>query len=232
MNREEAIEIIRKEYACVDADCNIERSCGKCDLMMPSKEPILEAYKMAINALSQEPTDENLHREREQAYMQGYEDASKRFRQEPCTDAVSREMALEKMADYVASGYADSVEDFEEYSRIICQLPSVTPKSETVTEFVDRCRECGKMRKGHWIYDKTIENWRCSKCNEETPKTMGYCGTANFMAKHFKFCNHCGVRMVEPQESEGDACKDCYYNDGEVHAECVVCEKAESEDKE
>ena len=28
---------------------------------------------------------------------------------------------LEKMADYVASGYADSAEDFEEYSRIVCQ---------------------------------------------------------------------------------------------------------------
>lgn len=54
---------------------------------------------------------------------------------------------------------------------------------------------------GHWIYDKTIENWRCSKCNE-TPKTMGYVGTADFMAEHFKFCNHCGCRMIEPQESE------------------------------
>lgn len=49
--------------------------------------------------------------------------------QEPCDDAISRDMALEKMADYVASGYADSAEDFEEYSRIICQLPSVTQKS-------------------------------------------------------------------------------------------------------
>lgn len=33
----------------------------------------------------QEPTDENLHREREQAYMQGYEDACKKYRQEPKT---------------------------------------------------------------------------------------------------------------------------------------------------
>ena len=53
-----------------------------------------------------------------------------------------------------------------------------------------------KPKTGHWIYDKSIENWRCSECNE-TPKTMGYCGSANFMAKHFKFCNHCGVRMIE-----------------------------------
>lgn len=55
MNRDEAIAIIRKEYLCVDRDCDIDRSCGKCDLMMPSKEPILEAYKMAIKALEQEP---------------------------------------------------------------------------------------------------------------------------------------------------------------------------------
>ena len=58
MTREEAIEVIRKEYACVDADCDIERSCGKCELHMPSKEPILQAYEMAIQALSQEPCDD------------------------------------------------------------------------------------------------------------------------------------------------------------------------------
>ena len=54
MSNEEAIAIIHKEYLCVDRDCDIERSCGKCDLMMPSKEPILEAYKVAIKALSQQ----------------------------------------------------------------------------------------------------------------------------------------------------------------------------------
>ena len=31
MTREEAIAIIRKEYLCVDRDCDIERSCGKPD---------------------------------------------------------------------------------------------------------------------------------------------------------------------------------------------------------
>ena len=30
-------------------------------------------------------------------------------------------------------------------------------------------------------------------------------------------------------ESEDGVCKDCHYNDGEVHAECVICDKAESE---
>ena len=53
MTNKQAIEIIRKEYLCVDRDCDIERSCGKCDLMIPTKEPILEAYKMAMEALSE-----------------------------------------------------------------------------------------------------------------------------------------------------------------------------------
>lgn len=57
MTRGEAIAIIRQEYLCVDRNCDIERSCGKCDLAMPSKEPILEAYKMAIKALEQEPCE-------------------------------------------------------------------------------------------------------------------------------------------------------------------------------
>lgn len=53
MTNEEAKAIISNEYKCVDRDCDIERSCGKCDLMMPNKEPILKAYKLAIKALEQ-----------------------------------------------------------------------------------------------------------------------------------------------------------------------------------
>jgi hypothetical protein len=58
MTRDEAIAILRKEYLCVDRDCGIEKNCGKCDLVMPSKEPILEAFKMAIKALEQEPCED------------------------------------------------------------------------------------------------------------------------------------------------------------------------------
>ncbi len=57
MTKPEAKAIIRKEYLCVDRDCDIEKNCGRCDLMIPSKEPILEAYKMAMDALEQEPCD-------------------------------------------------------------------------------------------------------------------------------------------------------------------------------
>ena len=60
MTREEAIKIIETEYKCVDRDCDIERSCGKCDLMIPTKEPILEAYKLAIEALKRESELESI----------------------------------------------------------------------------------------------------------------------------------------------------------------------------
>ena len=114
--------------------------------------------------------------------------AIKALEQQPCDDAISREAALEKMADYVASGYADSAEDFEEYSRIICQLPSVTQKSETVTEFADRGRECGKMRKGHWIWNFDKGYCKCSKCGIG----MGH--------KEFDYCPNCGAKMQESED--------------------------------
>ena len=103
---------------------------------------------------------------------------------QPCEDAVSRKDIYFKLTNGAYPN--ESIEQF--IDRLVKELntfPPVTPKPKT----------------GHWFYDKSIENWRCSECNE-TPKTMGYCGSANFMAKHFKFCNHCGVRMVEPQENE------------------------------
>jgi len=120
MTREEAIEVIRKEYACVDADCDIERSCGKCELHMPSKEPILKAYEMAIQALSQEP----------------------------CDDAISRQAVINAIEnDCMRGGLGScfaSYNDAQAFRGEIEKLPSVTPKSESVTEFADKCRECGK----------------------------------------------------------------------------------------
>ncbi len=87
MTRNEAKAIIRKEYLCVDRDCDIERNCGKCDLMMPSKEPILEAYKLAIKAL--EYDDAKYHEEHGEVIVAKglWEDAKKALEQEPaCCD--------------------------------------------------------------------------------------------------------------------------------------------------
>lgn len=47
---------------------------------------------------------------------------------------------------------------------------------------------------GEWIYDEKLCNWKCSNCLE-TPKTIGYVGSSEFMIEHFKYCNHCGAKM-------------------------------------
>ena len=94
MTNEEAIAIIRKEYLCVDRDCDIERSCGKCDLAMPAKEPILEAYNMAIKALETIPKYKD-------AYGKGWDDGAKATyehlkmcEEEQSGDLISRQAAL------------------------------------------------------------------------------------------------------------------------------------------
>ena len=107
MTREEAIAIIRKEYLCVDRDCDIEKNCGKCDLVMPSKEPILEAFKMAIKALEQEP----------------------------CGDCVSRE-AVDTLVDELARAISDERchiprgRSTAAIMQDILDLPSVNPQPE------------------------------------------------------------------------------------------------------
>ena len=107
--------------------------------------------------------------------------------QEPCEDAISRQAVLETLDDM--DNVLDEDRTIENYKELLkdCYevLPPVKPQEKT----------------GHWIYDNIASNWRCDKCGE-TPKTMGYVGTADFMAEHFKFCNHCGCRMVDTQESE------------------------------
>ncbi len=91
-------------------------------------------------------------------------------------DAISSQAVL----DLVNSDWK-----YEGLETDVASLPPVTPRP--------------KM--GHWIYYNF--NWWCSECNE-TPKTMGYVGTADFMKEHFKFCNHCGARMIDvPDINDG-----------------------------
>ncbi len=75
--------------------------------------------------------------------------------QEPCDDAISREAVcdiVEDIRDCI------SVEGYWAILERLKKLPPVTQKSETVTEFADRCRECGarygkllKQKQGKWI---------------------------------------------------------------------------------
>lgn len=103
LTAEEAITIIEREIACVNKECNIERACGQCELAMPSKEPIIEAYKLAIEAL----------------------------KAKPCTDAISREEALKEMQKY-HDDCAETSEytrlGFETAMNVVKELPPVMPQ--------------------------------------------------------------------------------------------------------
>ena len=65
---------------------------------------------------------------------------------------------------------------------------------ETVTEFADRCRECGKMKKGKWInniHDIPI----CDQCGYMTPYDR-----AIDDYEYGNYCPNCGAKMQEVKE--------------------------------
>jgi len=81
-------------------------------------------------------------------------DAIKALSQDPCDDAISREAVVQTIEDAKNAGELT----FARTIKRIMELPPVTPKPETVTEFADRCRECGakygkllKQKSGKWI---------------------------------------------------------------------------------
>lgn len=75
--------------------------------------------------------------------------AIRTLEQEPCEDCVSRE-ELKKWLDMNFS-FGGALRKLELFDRLDKELPSVTPKGVTVTDFADKCRECGKMKNGKWI---------------------------------------------------------------------------------
>lgn len=66
-----------------------------------------------------------------------------RLKQEPSGDLISREETLTAFADYVGSGM--SMDDYDALWNIVAKMPPANHQ-ETVTEFADRCRECGREK--------------------------------------------------------------------------------------
>lgn len=87
--------------------------------------------------------------------------------------------------------------DVESY---MSTIPSVIPKGVTVTDFADKCRECGKQKKGKWILNETqdvqavgYKTYHCSECGREI--ISKYHGKISLL-KEFPYC-HCGTKMWE-----------------------------------
>ena len=69
--------------------------------------------------------------------LKAVELAIKVLEQQPCEDCISRAAAIKIVYPYVDGDLiADDIKN----------LPAVTPKGVTITDFADRCRECGRIK--------------------------------------------------------------------------------------
>lgn len=122
---------------------------------------------------------------------------------EPCDDAISRAEVHDLLATWLSDYLTEETrEALETIDGKIEDMQPVTPEGETITDFADRCRECGakygkllKSKTGSWIVHPKggCAHLVCSKCLSDAPFD---CKT--------NFCPNCGSRMIEPQESESD----------------------------
>lgn len=148
MTNKEAKAIIRKEYLCVDRDCDIERSCGRCDLMMPSKEPILEAFRMAMDLLDRNATTKD------------------------ClgVDAISRKDAINALGyDIEITSDEGLVKYKSEIKEMLCKIYDVQK------EQIEKLPSVNPTKTGHWnCGDDMFEYAICSSCKHETGEAWEY----------------------------------------------------------
>lgn len=110
--------------------------------------------------------------------------AIRTLEQETCEDAVSREAILKEIPRlWNSSGDKDYC--METLRDFVVELLPVTPKGVTVTDFADKCRECGKQKNGKWITNKhMLLGYTCSCCL-----------TTQISSGRFKYCPNCGAEM-------------------------------------
>ena len=119
--------------------------------------------------------------------------AIKALEQQPCEDAISRQATINAIGDVPDHDDGMVWEALSHAQRDVALLPPVQPKpkTETITEFADRCRECGKQKKGHWIKITPSGIYMCSECEQNVL-------TGDIDAYHY--CHHCGVKMINESE--------------------------------
>ena len=171
-------ENVVSREAVLNGLANIAKAKAKSDAQKALMGRVM-FFTEQLPSVTPQASEEDIHREREQAYMLGYEDASKKFRTEPCEDAVSRQAVFDviNFEDewlFDAKSYnADTKIAFSAIKSKISELPSVTPERP----------------KGKWIEDtQTGFKIRCSEC-----------GARNFGADR-AYCPRCGRQMKEDSD--------------------------------
>ena len=142
MTREEAIKLFRKDIECLShdkcSDCILEEACDP--MKTPPDSEYIEAYGMAIEALSAEP----------------------------CEDAISRQAVLEAiMTNCIWENEYNLTSS--RIKKAVESLPPVTPKPKTGHWIKDNpwtkayCSECGESCFGLHGFDCVTTDY-CPNC--------------------------------------------------------------------
>ena len=173
MTKPEIIKQLKIELSVWESDCK-------------SHHKTKDALKAAIERLEQDTVSRETYESEYLARKQDEYELWKIKQQEPSEDCVSRVKAIEICKSH---GHDNS-------AYYISELPSVTPTHvETVTEFADRCRECGKQKKGKWIYHeksistgfKDLRECSCCKCYFD------------WLMPRNSYCPNCGAEMEDKE---------------------------------
>lgn len=99
-------------------------------------------------------------------------------------DCISRKAVLDEFYEHFADDDLASIDDYENYTKIVKALPSIQPKTGHWIKYgIPRCGE---------------QHYKCTNCDEY----FNFGLYSDYYKKAFKYCPNCGCHMVEPQESE------------------------------
>lgn len=122
-------------------------------------------------------------------------DAAIKALEQHCEDAVSRQAVIDALDKRFDSVPMEQTTEILLLRKDLRELPPVTPtNTETVTEFADRCRECGKQKKGEWCKqnDDYFDWYECSECGYGSEGEMQYSSEYDVRTK---YCPNCGAEM-------------------------------------
>ena len=133
-----------------------------------------------LPSVNPQASNEDIHREREQAYMKGYEDASKRYRTEPCEDAISRQSVIKGLTS-LAKARAKSDAQKSMMGRAML--------------FVERLPSVSTEKVGCWVEidDEPHEVWECDHCGFVIDGSG--CIDPYEYKDIYKYCPNCGAKM-------------------------------------
>ena len=94
------------------------------------------------------------------------------------------------------------LEDMEKYAT----PETFIHRDRTVQDFVDKCRECGKQRKGKWIAKENIHGlekfYKCSNCGNHCLYEYAEIGFKNAKTK---YCPSCGAEMTAEENDKEES---------------------------